>query len=115
MINQVAERSVSPTAHYKEGDSVWLESKNLKLAYPMAKLAPRQHGPFEITKVISPVAYRLALPPSWTIHDVFHTSLLTPYKETNAHGPNFTRPPPDIINDEESYEVEEIINHQQYG
>jgi len=60
------------------------------------------------------VAYQLALPLSWGIHNVFHASLLLPYKETTAHGPNFTRPPPDLIEGEEEYEVEAIINHRHH-
>jgi hypothetical protein len=28
-----------------------------------------------------------------------------------THSPNFTRPPPDLIDGEEEYEVERIINH----
>jgi hypothetical protein len=46
---------------------------------------------------------------------VFHASLLTPYVETPAHGPNFTMPPPDIIEGEAEYEVERIIKHRQFG
>jgi len=60
------------------------------------------------------MAYQLALPLSWGIHNVFHASLLLPYKETTAHGPNFTRPPPDLIEGEEEYEVEAVINHRHY-
>ena len=55
------------------------------------------------------------LPPQWKIHDVFHTDLLTPYHETELHGPNFTRPPPDLIDGEEEYEVEEILQLQRFG
>jgi hypothetical protein len=58
------------------------------------------------------VAYQLRLPMSWGIHDVFHASLLSPYHETNAHGPNFSRPPPDLIDGQEEYEVECIISHR---
>jgi len=44
------------------------------------------------------------------IHPVFHNSLLKPYKETTAHGPNFACPPPEIVGDEEGhYEIERIL------
>jgi len=46
---------------------------------------------------------------------VFHVDLLTPYKETATYGSNYTRPPPDLINGEEEYEVERIINSRQLG
>jgi len=97
------------------GDQVWLEASHLKLPYHTPKLAPRRQGPFRISRVISPVAYQLALPLSWGIHNVFHASLLLPYRETTTHGPNFERPPPDLIEDAEEYEVETIINHWYYG
>ena len=59
------------------------------LLYTSAKLAPKHHGPFKIMQEVSPVAYQLKLPRAWTIHDVFHSSLLTPYKETTDTGPQF--------------------------
>ena len=34
------------------------------------------------------------------------------YKETLEHGPNFLRPPLDLIYDEEEYEVEAILGHR---
>jgi hypothetical protein len=41
------------------------------------KLAPRYVGPFEVTKRIRHVAYKLAPPPHLAkIHDVFYVSLL---------------------------------------
>ena len=56
--------------------------------------------------------YRLRLPPSWKIHDVFHATLLSPYRQTEAHGPSFPRPPPDMIDSEEEYEVDHIVSHK---
>ena len=40
---------------YLEGEKVWLEGTNLKITHGSSKLAPKQYGPFTITKVISPV------------------------------------------------------------
>ena len=105
----------TPDFSFKLGDKVWLEAKNLTLPYVSAKLAPRRHGPFRVTKLISPVAYQLDLPPSWTIHNVFHAGLLTPYSETLQHGSNFPRPPPEIIDGETEFEVEAIRNHRFHG
>ena len=94
---------------YKIGDQVWLEGRNLRIDRPSVKLAPKRYGPFKIRKVLSPITYQLTLPPQWKIHDVFHADLLTPYHETELHGPNFTKPPPDLIDGEEEYEVKDIL------
>jgi len=114
-LNQVAEKSGTPSAQYNTREQVWLEGKNLCLPYQATKLAPKRYGPFKIIKEISPVVYQLTLPLTWKIHNTFHASLLSPYCETTAYGPNFSRPPPDLINDEEQYEVEQIHNHRYFG
>jgi hypothetical protein len=100
---------------FKIGDKVWLEGHNLRTEQPTAKLAPKHHGPFPIKKVLSPITYQLTLPLTWKIHDVFHVDLLTPYIETDFHGPNYTRPPPDLINEEEEYEVEQVLSSRHHG
>jgi hypothetical protein len=100
---------------YKEGDQVWLEGKNLRISQPTAKLAPRRHGPFKVIKVLSPVSYQLALPTQWSIHPVFHIDLLTPYRETITHGPNYQRPLPDLVDGEEEYSVEKILDSWKFG
>jgi hypothetical protein len=103
------------TPKYKEGDQVWLEGKNLQINQPTAKLAPRRHGPFRIIQVMSAINYCLELPTQWSIHPVFHIDLLTPYQETIMHGPNFTRPTPELIDGEEEYSVEKILDSRQFG
>ena len=55
--------------------------------------------------------YQLTLPTTWQIHPMFHASLLSPYVGTDAHGPNYSRPLPDLIGGEEFYEVEQIQDH----
>ncbi|KAI0315638.1 hypothetical protein OF83DRAFT_1173634 [Amylostereum chailletii] len=41
---------------------------------------------------------------------VFHASLLTAYKETATHGPNYEQLPPDLIDDGEEYDIEDIVH-----
>ena len=37
-------------------------------------------GPFQIKREISSVTYELDLPTSWSVHPVFHSSLLKPWR-----------------------------------
>ena len=110
-INEAAKGNGTIPSQYHIGNQVWLKGRNLKFPHQATKLNPKRYGPFKIIKEISPVAYQLQLPPSWNIHPVFHASLLLSYSKTPAHGPNFSRPPPDLINNEEEYEVEQIKAH----
>jgi len=100
---------------YQEGDQVWLEGTNLKQIEGTPKLSPRWYGPFRVATKVSHIAYRIDLPDHWKIHNVFHASLLTPYWETEEHGPNFLEPPPDIIDDSPEWEVEKILKQQEFG
>ena len=90
---------------YQVGDQVWLEGRHLRTNQPTAKLAPRRHGPFKVIQVMSDINYRLELPTQWSIHPVFHTDLLTPYRETLTHGHNYQCPPLELVDREEEYEV----------
>jgi Chromo (CHRromatin Organisation MOdifier) domain len=94
---------------------VWLKGANLKLTHPKAKLDAKRYGPFPITKEVSPVVFQLALPPQWCVHNMFHASLLTPYKETEEHGENFLQPPPELIEGQEEYEMEQVVNSRRLG
>ena len=103
------------TPKYAVGDRVWLDGRNLKTDQPTSKLAPRRHGPFIIAQVMSPISYRLELPHQWRIHPVFHIDLLTPYRETKTHGENYSRPSPELIEGEEEFEVEAILDSRRFG
>ena len=55
------------------------------------------------------------LPEQWKIHNVFHVDLLTPYRETEFHGANYAQPPPDLVGEEEQYEVEQVLDERNHG
>ncbi len=61
-LNMVANGKSPSENVFKHRQKVWLEAKNLALPYGSVKLAPRHHGPFSITQVMSPVTYKLELP-----------------------------------------------------
>ena len=103
------------TPKYTVGDRVWLDGRNLRTDQPTSKLAPRRHGPFVIAQVMSPVSYCLELPHQWCIHPVFHTDLLTPYRETKTHGENYQRPPPELVDNEEEFKVKAILDSHRFG
>jgi len=69
---------------YQIGDLVMLNGRNFKTCRPSRKLDHKNHGPFQVEKIILPLAVRLRLPRKWNIHNVFHVSLLEPYR-TSEH------------------------------
>ena len=61
------------------------------------------------------MTYRLELPESWRIHNAFHAAVLHPYKETAIHGPNFPEPPPDLVEGQEEWEVDNVLASRRSG
>ena len=78
----------------------------------MKKLEDKRYGPFTIIKKVGRSAYQLQLPKTWkTLHPVFNEVVLSPY--TPPAFPSQQKelpPPPEIINDQEEYIVEEIMD-----
>jgi len=90
------------------GDLVLLNTKNISLKVANSnKLLPKWIGPFAVAEVVNPVAYKLELPQAWCIHDVFHVSLLKPYRQDGNKKPP---PAPVDIEGELEYEVERILD-----
>ena len=67
-------------------------------------------GPFKVAAIVNDVAYRLTLPESMPIHDVFHVSLLKPYHKGKTPSPP---PLPILVEGEYEYEVERILMHRE--
>ncbi|TYK04827.1 pol protein [Cucumis melo var. makuwa] len=94
---------------FEVGDMVFLKVAPMKgvLRFEKkGKLSPRFVRPFEILERIGPVAYRLALPLSFsTVHDVFHVSMLRRHVADPTHVVNFE---PLQISENLSYEEQSV-------
>ena len=97
---------------FEMDQQVLVSTANIKLKVPkVRKLLPRWIGPFRIVKRTGVVAYRVQLPNTFKIHDVFHVSLLRPYV---ADGKVQTPLPP-IFEENASYEIERVLSHEDRG
>ncbi|QRV77894.1 Retrotransposable element Tf2 protein [Ceratobasidium sp. AG-Ba] len=100
-----------PSKELKVGDKVWLLLTNLSSKRPTKKLDNRKGGPFTITEKISSHAYRLDLPKTIRVHNVFHINLLSPVTEDKDFHRKQVKPPPIITEEgEEEYEVDHVVN-----
>ena len=106
----IKRKTIENKVDLEEGQKFWLFRKNITITHSKDKLAPKLHEPFPIEKKLGPITFKLKLLPMWKILTIFHASLLTPYQETNAHGPNFEELPPNLVKRQKEYKVEEILN-----
>jgi hypothetical protein len=98
---------------YQVGDLVMLNGRNIQTRRPTRKMDHKNHGPFQIEKIVSPLAVRLTLPRKWKVPNVFHISLLEPFRISEP------RPPPDPskvlreaddVEQSEEYDVDEVMS-----
>ncbi|CAJ0926531.1 unnamed protein product, partial [Ranitomeya imitator] len=99
-------RCVGP--RLRVGDLVWLSSRFVPMKVSSPKFKPRFIGPYKISEVINPVSFRLALPASFAIHNVFHRSLLRRYVAPVV--PSVDPPAPVLVEGELEYVVEKILD-----
>jgi len=65
-----------PAPSFQIGDKVWLNAKNIRTRQSSRKLDNKRHGPYEVKARVGTHAYRLELPITMKIHNVFQVSLL---------------------------------------
>ena len=99
-----------PAPAFQPGDLVCIDGRFWHTERPSRKLENKHHGPYRVIQAIGTHAYELDLPDTVRKHRVFPVSLLhlaanDPFPG-QIHGP----PPPVIVNDEEEWEVEEILD-----
>jgi hypothetical protein len=108
-------RKSSPA--YQVGDMVMLNGKNIQTRRPSRKLDHKNHSPFQVERIVSPLAVKLTLPRKWKIHDVFHVSLVELFRT----GTRATLEPAQVLREAEDiensagYDVDEVMASAKRG
>jgi hypothetical protein len=94
------------------GDRVWLCQKNVKTTQLSVKLDYKLIGLYTILERVGSRVYKLDLPPSIQLHLVFHILLLEPAEPNSEPILGHIQPPlpPVIIDNEEEWELKEIVD-----
>ena len=105
------DRHATQQPDFNIGDKVRLNKKYIKTQRPSEKLDHQRLGPFEIVEKIGTRAYKLDLPAGMNkIHPVFHVSLLSKDIPNEIEGRIPPPPPPIIVENQEEYEVEDVVD-----
>ena len=103
-----------PAPVFRPGDRVWLDARNIKTRRPTKKLDHRRLGPYKVVETVGPNAVRLRLPDTVQLHPVFHVSLLELPSGDPFPGQVSPQPLPVIVDGEEEWEVERILDSRHF-
>ena len=108
--SEQADQHRLPAPVFQIGDEVWLLRRHIHTTRPSSKLDFKRLRRFRILEKISSHAYKLDLPASMKCHPVFYVSLFKPAAIDPLKGQKRPQPPPIIVDDEQEWEVEEIVD-----
>jgi len=95
-----------------------LSGRNIKTHRPTKKLEHKNHGPFQIESMVSPLTVHLTVPRKWKIHNVFHVLQLEPYRASNHRAlpdPSKVLREADDIEQSKEYDVKEVMSSVECG
>jgi hypothetical protein len=95
---------------FTPGDQVFLSTRHIQLKKSKdmtKKLMPKWVGPFKVLDLVGPVAIKLELPAHMRLHNVFHVSLVKPYK---AGGTVQPLPPLEFDEGDPVFTVEQLLD-----
>lgn len=94
---------------FEVGDMVYLSTKNLKTDRPSKKLDHKRIGPYQVLARHGE-SYKVDLPASVKIHDVFHPSLLSKASADPLPGQENEPSPPIVVDQHEEWFLDGIID-----
>jgi len=109
-------RHRSPAPTFSPGDMVYLDSKDIQTTRPSKKLSHHHLGPYLVKRRVGKYTYCLALPPPMRhLHLVYNVVKLSPAPDDPIVGRCRNPPLPlELIDGEEEYIVEEILNSRMF-
>jgi len=109
-------RRHSPTPSFSPGNMVYLDSEDIQTTCLSRKLLHCRLGPYPVERRVRKYAYHLVLPPPMRrLHPVFNVMKLSPAPDDPIAGRHRNPPPPlELIDGEEEYIVEKILNSRMF-
>jgi len=109
-------RRCSPAPSFSPGDMAYLDSEDIQTTRPSKKLLHCRLGPYPVKRRVRKYAYRLVLPPPMRcLHPVFNVVKLSPAPDDPIIGRRrIPQPPPELVDGEEEYIVEKILNSRMF-
>ena len=87
-----------------------MELYNLSTDAPSKKLAAKRLGPYMVLEQVGNSSYRLDIPVTWRVHNVFHAGLLSRTKDDTIPGRNPAPQPTVRIQDQELWVIDRFVN-----
>ena len=102
---------------FEAGDLVLLNTENYNLQLPSEKLSPKWLGPLKVLQIRGPNTVLIEVPPRLRriepIQNVLHLKKYV--SRPLAIGPTNPVPLPEMVEEHEEYEVEDILSHRKEG
>ena len=95
----------------RPGDKAYVQKRGARRNQPSASLDDKYWGSFPVKQKVGQSSYELELPPQTRIHPVFNSNVLKRAATDPFPGQRLqNQPPPDIIEGQEEYKVEAILD-----
>ena len=111
LLQEHGNKQRKPATELKPGDKAYVQKRGARKNQPSASLDDKYWGSFPVKQKVGQCSYELELPPQTRIHPVFNSNVFKQAATDLFPGQQLqNEPPPDIIEGQEEYKVEAILD-----